>query len=138
MTDAAHSSKGEAHAQIVFRVEAQRIYMAYVWHVLPVLFTISNLSWVVFTVSPQQIYERGVIVTTTFLTLVAYKFSIDEQLPEVHYLTVVHKYILMTMVYLLLVTVEITSFYVLGAADCHLNPTLFLEVGHTPSFKLFV
>ena len=97
-------------------------------HVFPVLFCISCLAWVTFTISPIYIVDRLTTIATVILTYIAYKFVLDEKIPNVHYLTVLDKYSLATFAFLVLVAIESSFFFFYGAADCPLAPDLYAQV----------
>jgi hypothetical protein len=127
-TDPKGSTKGETHSVCLFKSDCQRIYQSYLYHVFPVLFCISCLAWVTFTISPIYIVDRLTTIATVILTYIAYKFVLDEKIPNVHYLTVLDKYSLATFAFLVLVAIESSFFFFYGAADCPLAPDLYAQV----------
>ncbi|MFD2160602.1 hypothetical protein ACFSW8_16980 [Rubritalea tangerina] len=80
----------------MFRIslEAKRYNEYYLLKVILPLFLIVAMSWIVFWIDPEQAGTQIGVATTSMLTLIAYRFSIDSLVPAVPYLTRMDAFIL--------------------------------------------
>ena len=78
--------------------------------ILP-LILIVMMSWVVFWIYPENAASQISALITSMLTLVAYRFAIDSQVPKVSYTTRMDEFIFMStlLVFIALVQVIVTS-----------------------------
>jgi hypothetical protein len=69
------------------------------------------MSWVVFWIGPAHVGPRLSVAVTSMLTLVAYRFLLDQSLPPVSYLTRLDGYLLgaTVLVFVALVQVTVTT-----------------------------
>ena len=78
------------------------------------------MSWVVFWISTEHIGPRLSVAVTSMLTLVAYRFLLDQSLPPVSYLTRLDYYLLGSTVLVFVALIQVT---VTGAmTDSHHLP----------------
>jgi hypothetical protein len=75
-------------------LEAKRYNEYYILKVILPLFLIVAMSWIVFWIDPEQAGTQIGVATTSMLTLIAYRFSIDSLVPAVSYLTRMDTFIL--------------------------------------------
>jgi len=75
-------------------MEAKRYNGYYIIKVILPLFLIVAMSWIVFWIDPEQAGTQIGVATTSMLTLIAYRFSIDNLVPAVSYLTRMDTFIL--------------------------------------------
>lgn len=75
-------------------LKAKRHNEYYVVKVILPLFLIVAMSWIVFWIDPEQAGTQIGVATTSMLTLIAYRFSIDSLVPAVSYLTRMDTFIL--------------------------------------------
>ena len=91
--------------------EAKRNTGYFIIKVIIPLILIVAMSWVVFWIDPTESGTQITVAITTMLTLIAYRFAIDVNLPKVSYLTRMDYFILLStiLVYASLIEVIITS-----------------------------
>jgi hypothetical protein len=81
-------------AMFTVSLEAKRYNEYYIVKVILPLFLIVAMSWIVFWIDPEQAGTQIGVATTSMLTLIAYRFSIDNLVPAVSYLTRMDTFIL--------------------------------------------
>ncbi|MGJ8672855.1 hypothetical protein [Rubritalea sp.] len=81
-------------AMFTVSLEAKRHNEYYLIKVILPLFLIVAMSWIVFWIDPEQAGTQIGVATTSMLTLIAYRFSIDSLVPAVSYLTRMDTFIL--------------------------------------------
>lgn len=81
-------------AMFTISLEAKRHNEYYIIKVILPLFLIVAMSWIVFWIDPEQAGTQIGVATTSMLTLIAYRFSIDSLVPAVSYLTRMDTFIL--------------------------------------------
>jgi len=67
------------------------------------------MSWVVFWIKPPHVGPRLSVAVTSMLTLVAYRFLLDQSLPPVSYLTRLDGYLLGATVLVFVALVQVTA-----------------------------
>ncbi len=96
-----------------FKVEfdAQRRSHHFVIKVILPLILIVAMSWAVFWIEPHDASTQMGVAVTAMLTLIAYRFAIDMDVPELPYLTRLDAFVLMSslLVFLSLIEVIITT-----------------------------
>jgi hypothetical protein len=80
------------------QIEVDRRLPYWVTKVIFPLCLIVIMSWAPFWIDPEQIGTNIAIATTSFLTLVAYRFAIGVLLPQVSYITRMDRFILLSTV----------------------------------------
>jgi len=98
-------------AGFAFSFEAERKVGYFIIKVIIPLILIVAMSWVVFWIDPIESGTQISVAITTMLTLIAYRFAIDTDLPKVSYLTRMDFFILIStvLVYASLIEVVVTS-----------------------------
>ena len=98
-------------AGFAFDFVAKRDVQHYVWKVILPLLLIVMMSWSVFWIDPANAGTQIAVATTTMLTLIAYRFAIDTQVPKVPYMTKMDQFIVVgtILVFLTLMQVVITA-----------------------------
>ena len=76
--------------------------------ILP-LVLIVIMSWAVFWITPTDASPQISIAVTSMLTLIAYRFAIDNQLPRLPYTTDLDAFILMVLVFFSFIEVLVTT-----------------------------
>ena len=94
-------------------VAAERLRGYYWIKVIAPLILIVAMSWAVFWIDPKELGTKISITITAMLTLIAYRFAIGTNLPQVSYLTRMDWFILLStlLVYSSLIAVLITAAY---------------------------
>jgi hypothetical protein len=85
---------GYNFAGYVFEFTAQRLVRYYVWKIILPLVLIVLMSWSVFLIDPTNAGTKIGVATTALLTLIAYRFVIESQVPRIPYLTRLDVFIL--------------------------------------------
>lgn len=99
--------------QLRFDLKVQRRQAFYLWKVfLPILIMVV-VSWSVFWVEVSQFDWQAKIAVTTMLTLVAFSFAIEGNLPRIGYLTFFDGVFLTSFVFIFLAMIQITAIHVL-------------------------
>jgi hypothetical protein len=123
-----------------FSFEARRNTGYFIIKVIIPLILIVAMSWVVFWIDPMESGTQISVAITTMLTLIAYRFAIDLDLPKVSYLTRLDFFILIStiLVYASLIEVIVTSTFAKSerlsqarAIDCWMRwlfPVTFIAV----------
>jgi hypothetical protein len=101
----------EAISGFAFSFEARRNTGYFIIKVIIPLILIVAMSWSVFWIDPMESGTQINVAITTMLTLIAYRFAIDVDLPKVSYLTRMDFFILLStiLVYASLIEVIVTS-----------------------------
>jgi len=99
------------NAGYVFEFVARRDVRHYIWKVLLPLLFIVMMSWAVFWIDPSNSGTQIAVAMTSMLTLIAYRFAIDTQVPKVPYMTRLDQFMVVgtVLVFLCLTQVIITS-----------------------------
>ncbi len=99
-----------------FSFEAGRKSGYFIIKVIIPLILIVAMSWVVFWIDPMESGTQISVAITTMLTLIAYRFAIDADLPKISYLTRLDYFILIStiLVYASLIEVIVTSAFARG------------------------
>ncbi|MBU2571736.1 MAG: hypothetical protein KJ725_17245 [Gammaproteobacteria bacterium] len=97
-----------------FDFKAKRDSEYYLWKVLVPLGMIVAMSWIAFWIDPKELGVNVSAVMTSMLTLVAYRFTVENYIPKVGYLTRMDKFMLWSsaMVFLSMMHVAINSILV--------------------------
>jgi len=90
--------------KFVYEFERKPNYYVYKIY-LPILFLLI-VSWSVFWINPDDLESRSTVSIVCFLSLIAYNFVIDQDLPRVGYLTLMDRSILISYLFSALPTIE--------------------------------
>lgn len=86
-TKAFSPNEGQELGTITFSLNLKRHSEHYVYKVVIPLIFIVFMSWIVFWIDPKEIGTNIAAATTSFLTLIAYRFAIGTFLPKIPYFT---------------------------------------------------
>jgi len=98
---------GLVYSSYVFEFTASRNVQHYIWKVILPLVLIVIMSWAVFWITPNDAGPQISIAVTSMLTLIAYRFAIDNQLPPLPYTTNLDAFILMSTVLVFFSFIEV-------------------------------
>ena len=97
------------HQQVMqIGLKGERYWISYFWQIILMMGLMSTFSLFVFTLDVKDAGDRLNAITTIFLTLVAFQFSITNFLPRLTYLTLLDKYITGCMFYNCCVILQIS------------------------------
>ena len=84
---------------IQIEIELERKHVYYIFKVIFPIVLILTVCWSVVWINPKEIEARLTITIVCLLSLIAYNFVIDEELPKLEYLTVMDWIVLTSYVY---------------------------------------
>ena len=96
---------------LLISFDGRRRVSHYVVKVIIPLILIVAMSWVVFWIDPKESGSQIGVAVTTMLTLIAYRFAVGSEIPNIHYLTRMDMFLLGStlLVFASLVEVVVTS-----------------------------
>jgi len=102
---------GEVYPGVSVTMPIRRRVSFYIWKVLVPLMMIVFMSWSVFWISPEQAGPQIGVAATSMLTLIAYRFTLGQMLPNLPYMTRMDHFITgaSMLVFLALIEVVATS-----------------------------
>src|ERR1700746_3501311 len=102
---------GFEYSGYAFEFTASRNVLHYILKVILPLVLIVIMSWVVFWIEPSELGIQFSIAMTSMLTLIAYRFAVDTQLPRLPYTTRLDTFILTStlLVFFSLIEVLVTT-----------------------------
>src|SRR6266481_566182 len=102
---------GFEYSGYAFEFTASRNAQHYVWKVILPLVLIVMMSWAVFWIDPVTSNSQISIAVTSMLTLIAYRFAIDNQVPRLPYMTRIDLFFLVStlLVFFSLIEVLVTT-----------------------------
>jgi hypothetical protein len=102
---------GMQYSGYAFEFTASRNVAYYIWKVILPLVLIVMMSWAVFWIDPVTSNSQISVAVTSMLTLIAYRFAVDSQLPRLPYLTRLDLFFLVStlLVFFSLIEVLITT-----------------------------
>jgi gamma-aminobutyric acid receptor subunit beta len=106
-------SPGFEYSGYVFEFTAARNVQHYVLKVILPLVLIVMMSWAVFWIDPINASSQVSIAMTSMLTLIAYRFAIDSQLPLLPYMTRLDVFILISTVLVFFSLIEVIATIIL-------------------------
>ena len=80
-----------------FDIERNSVY--YIWKILAPIFLLLILSWSVFWLKIEHIESRLTVTIVSLLALIAYNNIVDENIPQLPYLTIMDQIILSSYVF---------------------------------------
>jgi hypothetical protein len=98
---------GFEYSSYAFEFTASRNVKHYIWKVILPLILIVAMSWSVFWVAATEVGPQLSVATTSMLTLIAYRFAIDSQLPALPYTTSLDSFILMSTLLVFFAFIEV-------------------------------
>jgi Neurotransmitter-gated ion-channel ligand binding domain/Neurotransmitter-gated ion-channel transmembrane region len=105
---------GESVGEIRFTISIVRRFNFYIWKVFLPLLLMVILSWTVFWIDPSELSSQVQISVTTILTVIAFAFAIQANLPKVPYLTYIDLFFLNCYLFVFITAIEITAMHVAG------------------------
>ena len=102
---------GIEYSGYIFEFTASRNVQHYILKVILPLILIVMMSWIVFWIDPRETSSQISVAITSMLTLIAYRFAIDSQLPRLAYTTRLDAFILTStlLVFFCLIEVLVTT-----------------------------
>jgi hypothetical protein len=102
---------GLQNSGYLFEFTASRNVQYYIFKVILPLVLIVMMSWAVFRIDPVTSNSQISIAVTSMLTLIAYRFAVDSQLPRLPYMTRLDGFFLTStlLVFLCLIEVLVTT-----------------------------
>jgi hypothetical protein len=102
---------GFEHSGYAFEFTASRNVQYYILKVILPLVLIVMMSWCVFWIDPNTSNSQLSIAVTSMLTLIAYRFAVDSQLPRLPYMTRLDAFIFAStlLVFFSLIEVLVTT-----------------------------
>jgi hypothetical protein len=102
---------GMQYSGYAFEFTASRNVAYYIWKVILPLVLIVIMSWTVFWIDPATSNSQISVAVTSMLTLIAYRFAVDSQLPRLPYMTRLDLFFLVStlLVFFSLIEVLITT-----------------------------
>jgi hypothetical protein len=102
---------GMQYSGYIFEFTASRNVQYYILKVILPLVLIVMMSWAVFWIDPNTSNSQLSIAVTSMLTLIAYRYAVDSQLPRLPYLTRLDVFFLIStlLVFFSLIEVLITT-----------------------------
>ena len=90
----------DVHSQgIEIAIEIERNYQYYLFKVVLPIILILLVSWSVFWIHPRELESKLTITIVCLLSLIAYNFVIDKDLPKLSYLTILDYIVLLSYVF---------------------------------------
>jgi hypothetical protein len=104
-------SPGFEYSGYAFEFTAARDVRHYIWKVILPLILIVMMSWSVFWTEPANSNTQFSIAVTSMLTLIAYRFAVDTQVPRLPYMTRLDVFFLIStlLVFFSLIEVLVTT-----------------------------
>jgi hypothetical protein len=102
---------GLENSGYIFEFTASRNVKHYILKVILPLILIVIMSWTVFWIDPTNANSQISVAVTSMLTLIAYRFAVDSQLPRLPYMTRLDAFILTStlLVFFSLIEVLVTT-----------------------------
>jgi len=102
---------GMQYSGYAFEFTASRNVAYYIWKVILPLVLIVMMSWAVFWIDPATSNSQISVAVTSMLTLIAYRFAVDSQLPRLPYMTRLDLFFLVStlLVFFSLIEVLVTT-----------------------------
>jgi hypothetical protein len=104
---------GHQYSSYAFEFTASRNVQHYILKVILPLVLIVIMSWAVFWIDPINASSQVSIAMTSMLTLIAYRFAIDSQLPLLPYMTRLDVFILVSTLLVFFSLIEVVATIIL-------------------------
>ena len=92
-------NKGFFSSAVSLEIDIERKYGYYIFKVIFPIILLLTLCWSVVWVDPRELESRLTITIVCLLSLIAYNFVIDAELPKLEYLTVLDWVVLISYIY---------------------------------------
>jgi hypothetical protein len=106
--------RGEPVNEVRFTISIARYFNFYIWKVFLPLLLMVVLSWTVFWIDPSELSSQVQISITTILTVIAFAFAIQANLPKVPYLTFIDVFFLICYLFVFATAIELTAVHLAG------------------------
>lgn len=87
------------HDGIALQLEVSRKYWYYIFKIILPIILILTICWSSVWINPIEIKSRLTITIVCLLSLIAYNFVIDNDIPKLEYLTIMDYVILISYIY---------------------------------------
>ena len=87
-------------------LDIERNHNYYIFKIIFPIFFILLITWSVFWISSKDLESRITVSTVCLLTLIAYNFIIDQNLPKLPYLTFIDNFILISYLFAGIPTIQ--------------------------------
>lgn len=101
--DSSYEATQEKHAQVSFTCRASRRVGFFVWNIFFVMFFICSMCYTTFALKYTLLPNRMQLTLIILLTTMTFKYTVNQSLPKISYLTYLDRYILGAMVSICLV-----------------------------------
>lgn len=101
-----HGSSNSFGSRVLFRVQVQRLVKPILARVVVWVFLLGIVSFFCFAIDPTDVGDRLSYTTTMLLAIVAFQFVIQSIIPSVPYLTLIDRYNLLVLIFMLLIALE--------------------------------
>ncbi|KAL6043632.1 hypothetical protein QOT17_023780 [Balamuthia mandrillaris] len=100
LTDPSLSSTGVAYSEYLAQIRLQRFSSYYVFNVGAVMALLVSMCFYTSAIPLDALPDRMSITLTLILTVVAFKYSVSDNLPKINYMTLLDKYVLVSFLFL--------------------------------------
>ena len=104
---------GMQYSGYAFEFTASRNVAYYIWKVILPLVLIVMMSWSVFWIDPVNASSQISVAVTSMLTLIAYRFTVDTQLPRLAYMTRLDVFFLISTLLVFFSLIEVVATIIL-------------------------
>ena len=120
-------------------VDVERKHGYYIFKIILPILLILSVCWSAIWIDPKQIESRLTITIVCLLSLIAYNFVIDTELPKLEYLTIMDYIILVSYFYATIPNfITIIRYRLLNANKDHLMYQTFEKYFGLPSFIVII
>lgn len=121
------------------KLNIERDSSYYLYKILSPIILILVVCWSVLFISPLQLESRLTVSIVCFLTLIAFNFVIDENLPKLGYLTLVDYFVLLAYLFSSLPTIiSIFEYKISGNQHLSIKVNKFFRYSGLPLFLIIV
>jgi hypothetical protein len=99
----------EKISQVAFTILVKRRYGFYIWKVFVPLLLMVTVSWTIFWMGLDDFGNQILVAITTILTVIAFAFSIESNLPKVPYVTYIDAFFLCCYIFVFLTVIELMA-----------------------------
>ena len=117
-------------SRLEIKIEVQRNYEYYIFKVIFPIILILLLCWSVFWIRPRELESKLTITIVCLLSLIAYNFVIEEDLPKLSYLTIMDHLVLISYIFATIPNFgrkKTTFFFIRGREKQPVNLTFTVE-----------
>jgi hypothetical protein len=96
-------------SQVAFTILVKRRYGFYIWMVFVPLLLMVTVSWTIFWMRIDDFGNQIPVAITTILTVIAFAFSLESNLPKVPYVTYIDAFFLCCYFFVFLTVIELMA-----------------------------